>query len=80
MLIVVVFDLEIKSFDVVNAYVNVELIILIFYEILFMLNRYDNYDRKRYYFKFYKALYGLKIFVNLWYNNFVILLNEFGLY
>ena len=62
---VIIFDLEIKSFDIINTYVNVELITLIFYKILFILNKYDNYDRKRYYFKFYKALYGLKIFVNL---------------
>ena len=65
MLIAAIFDLKIKSFDVINAYVNVKLITLIFYEILFILNKYDNYDRKRYYFKLYKALYGLKIFVNL---------------
>ena len=65
MLIAIIFDLKIKSFDVINAYVNAELITLIFYEILFMPNKYDNYDRKRYYFKFYKALYGLKTSANL---------------
>ena len=65
MSIAVAFDLEIKSFDIINAYVNVKLITPIFYEISFILNKYDNYDRKRHYFKFYKALYGLKTSANL---------------
>ena len=65
MLIAAVFDLKIKSFDIINTYVNAELITPIFYEILPILNKYDNYDRKRHYFKFYKALYGLKTSANI---------------
>ena len=80
MSIAAAFDLEIKSFDVINAYVNAELITPILYEIPPILNRYDNYDRKRHYFKLYKALYGLKTSANLWYNNFVASLNEFDLH
>ena len=66
MAIAAAFNLEVKSFNVINIFINIDLTVLILCKIPFIPKEYNKYNHKTYYLIVYKALYSLKVSANLW--------------
>ena len=73
MAIAAAFDLEIRLYNAINAFINAKLGKLIYYYCL------EGFNQNGYVLKLLMALYGLKISPLLWYKELINILAKFGL-
>ena len=73
MAIAAVFDLEIRQYNAINAFINAKLSKLLYYYYL------EGFGQDRHVLELLMALYRLKILPLLWYKELTSILTKFGL-